>query len=106
MNIGQILIIVGFVAIGIGVLVVAFVPDTSRGGEMINSNGIWLIIIGFLVFVARHWIRTANVVEESEFETIGKAIKDIKNTKSKTGKFKAVLWVIIVLGVLAFVFLI
>jgi len=105
----RILIIVGVVVIGIGVLLVAFVPDTSGGVEIVNGYGIGLIIIGVLVFVVRYYIRTPQAVEYDEnepFKTLENAGKDFKNAKSKTGKFKVVLWVIASLAVIAIMYLI
>ena len=58
MNIGRILIIVGFVVIGIGILIIVFLPDTSRGTTsvtVVNGYGVFLIIIGLVVFAVRGW---------------------------------------------------
>ena len=97
MNVGRILAIVGFVVIGTGVLMIIFLPDTSRGTTtlpVVNGYGVFLLIIGIFVFFARNLI----VVKTTSFEEgIVSRMEDVKNKKGKS-KLKPI---IILLGLVA-----
>ena len=106
MNIGRILIIVGFVVIGIGILIIVFLPDTSRGTTsvtVVNGYGAFLIIIGLVVFAVRGW-HSWYKTRPSGFESMDNAIKDVKNKKGKA-KIKAVLIIIVIIVFIALMFL-
>jgi len=98
MNIGRILIIVGFVLIGIGILIMIFLPDTSRGTtsvSIVNAYGAFLLIIGLVVFLVRRII----VAKTTGFEEIASKLEDVKKKKGKS-KLKAI---IILVGIIAII---
>jgi len=97
MNIGRILIIVGFVVIAIGILIMVFLSDTSSEQTLtiVNPFGAFLLIIGLVVFAVRHLI----VAKTTGFEEIASKLEDVKNKKGKS-KLKAI---IILVGIIAII---
>ncbi len=100
----KILAIIGFAFIGVGALIIAFLPDTSRGVEVVNAYGAFLIIIGLFVFVAIFWMGR-NAFDDLGITDIQKARKDAENKKGIRPKLKVSLLIIALIISLMFIFI-